>query len=260
MSELASALYPMLLAAGITWIVSLFKNDVSIVDSLWSIFFIIAAIHYATAADNLSTRAWIILLLVSLWGIRLAAHISWRHWGHEEDHRYQQIRNNNQPNFALKSLYIIFCFQALVAWIISIPLFYAINASASLGLLDLLGISLWITGMLFESVADYQLLKFKKNPDNRGKILTSGLWAYSRHPNYFGECLIWWGFFCFAITSGNLLVIISPLLMTFLLLKFSGVHLLEKTMKSRPGYEAYMQRTNAFIPGFKRGFKRGSTT
>ncbi len=246
------SLVPMMLASFVFWLISLRKSDVSIVDSLWPLFFIIACVYYLFQLDSISTRELIITALVILWGTRLCAHITWRHWGELEDHRYQTIRNNNQPGFALNSLYLIFLFQAVVAWIISLPLFYALQSSLALGALDIIAIALWLTGMYFEVVADYQLLKFKQDSNNRGKILTQGLWAYSRHPNYFGECLIWWAYFCFALSGGAMISIISPLIMTFLLLKFSGVSLLEKTMRSRPGYEEYMRNTNAFIPGFRR--------
>ena len=244
-----SVLIPMLIVGGVFWIISLIKKDVSVVDSLWSLFFIIAVLAVFNNLEVISDRAMLVLLLVTIWGLRLSIYITLRHWGHEEDHRYQTIRKNNQPGFAYKSLYMIFAFQALVAWVVALPLFYAMNSSVPLNMLDGLAVVLWLVGMFFETVSDYQLYQFKKNPDNKGKILTQGLWKYSRHPNYFGEFLVWWGFFVFALSNEGYLSIISPLLMTFLLLKFSGVNLLEQTMKARPGYEHYMQNTNAFIPG-----------
>lgn len=243
------ALVPMLIVGSFFWFISLLKKDVSIVDSLWSLFFIIAALTIFNNQTVISERAVLVLFLVVIWGLRLSIYITLRHWGHDEDHRYQTIRNNNQPGFSIKSLYLIFGFQALIAWVVALPLFYAISSAAPLNILDGLAVLLWLVGMLFETVSDYQLYQFKKNPENKGKILTQGLWKYSRHPNYFGECLVWWGFFVFALSDFAYLTIISPLLMTFLLLKFSGVSLLEKTMKTRPGYERYMQHTNAFIPG-----------
>jgi len=249
------ALVPMFIVAGVFWLISLLKKDVSIVDSLWPLFFIIAAVTMFNDQALTSDRALLVLCLVVIWGLRLSIYITLRHWGHEEDHRYQSIRSNNQPGFAIKSLYLIFGFQALIAWIIALPLFYTISSAAPLNMLDGLAVLLWLVGMLFESVSDYQLYQFKKNPENKGKILTQGLWKYSRHPNYFGECLVWWGFFMFALSDFAYLTIISPLLMTFLLLKFSGVNLLEKSMKTRPGYEHYMQHTNAFIPGS--GYSKG---
>lgn len=244
-----SVLIPMLIVGGAFWVISLLKKDVSVVDSLWSLFFIIAALTIFNNQTEVSDRAMLVLLLVTVWGLRLSIYITLRHWGHEEDHRYQTIRENNQPGFAFKSLYMIFAFQALVAWVVALPLFYAMNSTAPLNILDGLAVLLWLVGMFFETVSDYQLYQFKNKPDNKGKILTEGLWKYSRHPNYFGEFLVWWGFFVFALSNQGYISIISPLLMTFLLLKFSGVSLLEKTMRTRPGYENYMNNTNAFIPG-----------
>lgn len=245
------ALVIMLVAASLFWLISLAKKDVSIVDSLWSLFFIIAAVYFYIQAEAPSLRAQLVLLLVLLWGIRLSAYITLRHWGHEEDKRYQAIRANNEPHFKWKSAYLIFGFQAIIAWIISLPLLFAIHSNNALGILDFIAILLWLCGMFFETLADYQLWQFKRKPENHGKLLTSGLWRLTRHPNYFGEFLIWWGYFCFALATGNVGSIVSPLLMSFLLMKFSGVYLLEQNMKSRPGYEQYMRTTNVFFPGLR---------
>ena len=249
-------LIPMGLAACFFWLISLIKKDVSIVDSLWSLFFIIACTYYFSQIEALSLRAQIIMIMVIIWGLRLSAYITIRHWGQEEDHRYQTIRKNNNPGFQFKSLYLIFAFQTIVAWIIAMPLFYGMSSNVPLNWLDSLGIILWMIGLFFEVIGDYQLWKFKRNKENKGKILTRGLWQYTRHPNYFGEFLIWWSYFFIAINSEAYWIIISPLLMTFLLLKFSGVVHLENTMKIRPGYEEYMKNTNAFIPGFNSGGNR----
>ena len=256
-SQSLVALIPMLMVGFVFWVISVIKRDVSIVDSLWSLFFIIAAVTVLIQQEILSSRAILVLVLVVIWALRLSFYITLRHWGHEEDHRYQAIRKNNEPGFVFKSLYLIFGFQALIAWIVALPLFAAMESSSPLNLLDGLALVLWLAGMLFESVADYQLYQFKKRSENRGTILTKGLWKYSRHPNYFGECLIWWAYFIFALPEHAYLTIISPLLMTFLLLKFSGVSLLEKTLKLKPGYEDYMQHTNAFIPGSR--YHRGES-
>jgi len=249
------ALVPMFIIGILFWLISLVKKDVSIVDSLWSLFFIVAALTIFNYQEDVTDRAVLVLSLVTIWALRLSIYITLRHLGHEEDHRYQTIRSKNQPGFSYKSLYLIFGFQTLVAWVVALPLFYAINSAAPLNVFDGLAALLWLVGMFFESVSDYQLYQFKKNPENKGKTFTQGLWKYSRHPNYFGEFLVWWGFFIFALSDHAYLTIISPLLMTFLLLKFSGVSLLEETMKTRPGYESYMQHTNAFFPGsaFKGG-------
>lgn len=247
------ALISMAFAGIVFWLISLVKKDVSVVDTLWSLFFIIACVYFFTQLDELSLRAQALFAMVIAWGLRLAGYITIRHWSHEEDHRYQTIRENNSPGFEYKSLYLIFGFQTVVAWIIAMPLFYGMSTDAAFGWLDLLGIALWFVGMYFEVVGDYQLWKFKSDASNKGKILTGGLWQFTRHPNYFGEFLIWWGYFCIAISSGAYWIVISPLLMSFLLLKFSGVVHLEKTMKARPGYEGYMKNTNAFFPGLPSG-------
>jgi steroid 5-alpha reductase family enzyme len=190
------------------------------------------------------------MVLISVWAIRLSAFLTIRNWGKEEDRRYQEIRANNEPHFGIKSLYIIFGLQGLLAWIISIPLLFALSADTDLGVIELIACVIWFVGLLFESIADYQLYRFKSDTENRGKVLDTGLWAYSRHPNYFGEFLIWWAYFLFAMSSGAWWTIFSPLLMTVLLLKVSGVSLMEKGITERRAeYRRYIASTNAFIPG-----------
>ena len=239
----------MLLIGVITWLLSIAKKDVSIVDSIWSIMFLAAAVVFYMASDTAAWKNQLILVLVAIWAIRLAVHLTIRNWGEPEDRRYQQIRAKYDPNFALKSLGIIFVFQAVLAWIVSLPLLAAMTES-TFSWLDVVGLLLWTTGMVFESVADMQLSRFKSKPGNKGKVLDTGLWRYSRHPNYFGECLVWWGFFAFALSAGGWWTIVSPLLMTWLLLKFSGVVMLEADISERrPAYRHYIEQTNAFIPG-----------
>ncbi len=242
------ALVAMLGLGLVGWLLSLLKQDVSVVDSFWSLFFLLGAILYIDI-DKAGWREGFLLALVQIWALRLSFYITWRHMGKDEDPRYQDIRANNQPHFALKSLYLIFGFQALLAWIISMPLFAAMQNVSSFGWLDLLGVCLWLTGMFFEVIGDQQMYDFKQNPDNRGKVMSRGLWGYTRHPNYFGEFLIWWGFFAFALSSGAWWTLFSPLIMSVLLLKFSGVALTEKNLSERPGYREYIARTNAFFPG-----------
>ena len=244
------ALAAMLVVGAVFWVVSLIRHDVSIVDSIWSLFFLLGAGIYAAAADDLGLRGGLVLVLVSLWALRLSIYITARNWGEGEDHRYQKIRENNQPNFAFKSLYIVFGLQATLAWIISIPLLFAIAGGGSPGWLDGVALLLWIVGFVFEAGGDYQLARFKADPDNQGKVLDSGLWRYTRHPNYFGDACIWWSYYLFALAAGGWWTFYAPILMTLLLLKVSGVALLEKTISSRrPGYKDYVERTNAFIPG-----------
>ena len=182
--------------------------------------------------------------------LRLAGYITWRNWGEGEDYRYRQIRQRNQPGFEFKSLYLVFGLQGVLAWIISIPLLVAILHPGEPGGVAYLGVLVWLVGMLFEAVGDYQLARFKADPDNKGKVLDSGLWRYTRHPNYFGNAMIWWGFYLIALSVGGWWTIFAPLLMTFLLLKVSGVVLLEKDIaERRPAYRDYVARTNAFLPG-----------
>lgn len=232
------------------WLLSIYRNNVTHADSMWSLFFVFAASTYAWNQDNLNLRAILIFGLVLAWALRLCIYLTWRNWGPHEDHRYAEIRSNNEPHFKFKSLYIIFGLQAVLASIISLPLLKAIPSDASLNLLDLIGVLLAAFGIIWETVADWQLIQFKGQPNNKGKVLNTGVWRYSRHPNYFGECCIWWGFYLFALGSGGWWTIVSPLLMTWLLLKFSGVALLEKDIgERRPEYADYIRTTNAFIPG-----------
>ena len=245
-----SGLYAILVLAVLTWLVSVIKRDVSIVDSMWSVMIFAAAFVYSSSVEPYWNRSSLVLTLVLLWALRLTLYITWRNWGEPEDARYQAIRRKYEPSFALKSLGIIFVFQAFLAWIISMPLWVALTVPFESSLFDILAVTLWAIGMIFESVGDSQLARFKANPANRGQVMNRGLWRYTRHPNYFGECLIWWGFFLFAVPTGAWWAILSPILLTFLLLKFSGVTMLEETIvERRPAYREYIASTNAFIPG-----------
>jgi steroid 5-alpha reductase family enzyme len=231
------------------WLVSLMKEDVSIVDSLWPVLFLLAAVTYYLALPEAGPRGGLLLFLVTLWALRLFIYITWRNWGEGEDRRYQQIRANNQPNFELKSLGLVFVLQGVIAWVISLPLLVATGAPQALTVVDFVGIALWGIGMLFEAGGDYQLARFKRDPANQGKVMRYGLWRYTRHPNYFGNACLWWGFGLMALSSGAWWVLLSPLLMTFLLLKVSGVSLLEQDIgERRPGYADYVANTSAFIP------------
>jgi steroid 5-alpha reductase family enzyme len=241
-----------LLAAGtITWLISLRKKDVSIVDSLWALFFLIAAAVYVGLSEFTGPRAGIVMLLVTLWAVRLSSYITWRNWGEPEDRRYQAIRERNQPNFEIRSLYLIFGLQAALAWIVSVPLLGAIASSSALNPLDFAGIALCVLGILFETVGDAQLSRFKANPANAGQVMDRGLWRYTRHPNYFGDFCVWWGFYLLALAGGAWWTAIGPALMTVFLLRVSGVSLLESDIgERRPAYADYIARTPAFLPWF----------
>ena len=245
-----SALPALLAAAALTWIVSVAKRNVTIVDTLWPLLFVIATAVYVGVQPAPSSRAWLMLALVTLWGLRLAIYLAWRNFGHEEDRRYQAIRRRNEPNFALKSLWLIFGFQAALAWVISLPLAGAVAGDGSLGLLDAMGVMLFLVGLLFEAVGDLQLARFKADPANAGRVMDRGLWRWTRHPNYFGDFCVWWGFYLLALGAGAWWSIVGPLIMSFLLLRFSGVRLLERDIgERRPAYAEYVRRTNAFFPG-----------
>lgn len=233
-----------------TWLVSVFKRDVSIVDSLWSLLILAAGIVYLMATPEASVRGWVAIALAALWAVRLYVYITARNWGEPEDRRYRAIRANNQPGFAMKSVYIVFLLQAVLASIVSLPLLAAALGSASLSIVDALGAALVLFGIVFEAVADWQLSRFKAQPGAHGRVLRDGLWRYSRHPNYFGECCVWWGFGLIAIAAGAWWGLASPILMTILLLRVSGVALLERDIRERrPEYAEYVERTNAFLPG-----------
>jgi steroid 5-alpha reductase family enzyme len=244
-----SGLAVLLVAAAATWVVSVVKRDVGIVDILWGPLFLAAAFAYAWPFAPLPLRGLLVLVLVTVWAVRLAAYIALRNAGAGEDYRYREIRRRNEPNFAFKSLYLVFWLQAVLAWLISLPLLAVQRSANPLGWLDAAGVLLVVGGLLFESIADAQLQRFKANSANRGRVLDRGLWRYSRHPNYFGECCVWWGFACFGLGAGAWWVLVSPLIMTWLLLRVSGVALLERTIGDRrPAYAEYVRRTSAFIP------------
>ncbi|HEX5764852.1 MAG TPA: DUF1295 domain-containing protein [Woeseiaceae bacterium] len=243
----------MLLLALATWIVSVPRKDVSIVDGLWSLMFLAGIVVYLGFLDTLTPRGIVVTALVAVWAIRLSAYIFWRNHGEPEDRRYRRIRERNSPGFEIKSIYLVFGLQAALAGFIALPLLAAVTGGAPLGLLDVAGTLLWLIGFSFEALGDWQLARFRANPANEGRVLDSGLWRYTRHPNYFGEFCIWWGFYLFAVAAGGWWTVLSPALMSLLLLKVSGVGLLEQDMhRRRPGYVQYKWETNAFFPGPKR--------
>lgn len=249
----------MLSLATLTWVVSVLKRDVSIVDGVWAFMLLAAATLYATGAEPYTGRTTLILTLVVLWALRLSGHIIHRNWGEPEDRRYRDIRQKYEPHFALKSLGLIFWFQAGLAWIISMPRWPVLTVPVNWGACDVLAVTVWTVGMIFECMGDWQLSRFKADPANHGKVMNRGLWRYTRHPNYFGECVIWWGFYLFAVPTGAWWTIAGPLLLTYLLLKFSGVTLMEQTIiERRPAYREYIAHTNAFLPGPPKQSMEGS--
>lgn len=240
----------MAVLAVIAWVVSVRRGSVNIVDSIWSLFFLTGGIVYLSTAGESGPRGVLLMTLLAAWSLRLSAYITWRNRGKDEDHRYAAIRERNEPNFALKSLYIVFLLQAVLAWFISQPLAVAFTAGGPLTLLDGLGAAIVLVGIYFEAVGDWQLARFKRDPANAGKVMDQGLWRYTRHPNYFGDFCVWWGFYLIAVAAGGWWTVTGPALMSFLLLRVSGVALLEKDIgERRPAYADYVRRTNAFFPG-----------
>ena len=243
-----------LVLALFAWALATTRRNAGLVDIFWSLFFLAAAIAYAAGAEALEDRAVLVLVLVALWSLRLSGYLAARNWGAPEDHRYRAIRARNEPGFAWKSLYLVFGLQALLAWIISAPLAAAITSGQPAAALDAAGAALVVFGFAFEAVADAQLAGFKADPRNAARVMDRGLWRYTRHPNYFGEFCVWWGFWLIAAGSGAWWTVFAPLLMSVLLLRVSGVALLEKDIgQRRPEYVNYMLRTNAFFPGPRRG-------
>jgi steroid 5-alpha reductase family enzyme len=229
-------------AAALAWAWTVVIRNVTLVDTLWSLMFLLAAVVYASATPPAEPRTVLTLVLVSLWSIRLAAYLGVRTLGHAEE---------NEPGFAWKSLYLVFGMQALLAWVISLPLLGAIaGESRALGVLDAVGVALWLAGFMFETVGDWQLARFKADPASAGRVMDRGLWRYTRHPNYFGDFCVWWGFYAIALAAGAWWSFVGPVIMSVLLLRVSGVALLERHIgKRRPGYAEYARRTNAFFPG-----------
>ena len=256
MSGLQVALWGLAVAALLsfmTWLASLVRSDVSLVDRSWGPMIAAPGVVYAALLPDAMPRAgWVIPLLLA-WAIRLAWHVTRRNWGHGEDRRYQAIRARNQPNFAFKSLYLVFALQAVLAWAVAAPLFAAFSGARPFGLLDVFGIALAVFGIVFEAVSDAQLSRFLADPAHKGQVMDRGLWRYSRHPNYFGECCTWWGLFILGLAGAGwagIWALVSPIVMTVLLLKVSGVSLLENDIgERRPRYRDYVARTNAFFPG-----------
>jgi len=234
------------------WLVSIAHRNVTIVDSLWGLGFVLIAWLTFFLSDGFWTRKMLIAVLVTLWGVRLSVYLSWRNWGKGEDPRYGLWREKSGQRFWLVSLFKVFILQALFLWVISIGLQMGQLAAKpdKLIWLDGLGLLVWATGFVFEAAGDWQLARFKSDPANKGRVMDRGLWAYTRHPNYFGEFLVWWGIFLITLSTPNSWwTVFCPIIVTAVLLKMTGIPLTEKGLiENRPGYREYIKRTNAFVP------------
>lgn len=234
------------------WIASVVRHDASLVDRVWGAGFVVLAWFYWWLT-GMPTISLFVLMLISIWGLRLSVYLTWRNWGHGEDYRYTQMREQYGTAFAWVSLVTVYLLQAVILWLVAFALLPTVSADAypltAWSLLAIIaGIALWALGVVFETVGDWQLARFKAISDNKGKVLASGLWRYTRHPNYFGEICVWWGFYCLALPVGGWWTVFAPALMTFLIIRVSGVALLEKGLSQKTDYDNYKARTSALVP------------
>lgn len=239
----------------LVWIGSILRHDASLVDRFWGVAFVVLVWTYVFLGDGAVGRSLLVALLVTTWGLRLAAHITWRNWGEGEDPRYRDMRAGHPDGFALQSLVRVFLLQGLLAWLISLPLLAVATRGGELDLLDGFAVAVWAVGLFFEAVGDWQLARFLADPANRGTVMDRGLWRYTRHPNYFGDTTVWvaYGLFALATGWGGAYGLVGSALMGLLIVRVSGVALTEKRMgasgSKREGYDEYVARTNAFLPG-----------
>ncbi len=231
------------------WFVSVWVKDASIVDIFWSLGFLLAATLYLNKAGS-SPRSNLVFLMVAAWSVRLAAYLAMRNLGKGEDRRYKAMRVIRPKEFWIWSLYRVFWLQCTLMMIIGAPLYFLFANPGPLNMFSYLGAAVWALGMFWEVVGDFQMQRFKSNKNNKAKVMRLGLWRFTRHPNYFGEAIIWWGFYICALgVPYGWLSFFGPLLLNFFLLKVSGVSMLENDLRDRkPDYRAYIKETPAFIP------------
>lgn len=232
------------------FIISLLKKRNDVADIAWGLGFMLMAWVSFFLSYNLGIRGLLVCVLVSIWGLRLSSHIYMRNKNKAEDYRYLQWRNDWGKWFYIRSYFQVYILQGVLLFLIVLPILLINKGAASpLGLIDLMGVLVWLFGFYFEVVGDAELARFIKNPSNKGKLMRSGLWAYTRHPNYFGEVTQWWGLFLISLSlPGSLIGIIGPLTITFLILKVSGIPLLEKKMEENPEFAEYKRRVSVFLP------------
>jgi len=234
------------------WLASLWCRDASLVDRYWGLGFVVLAWFWWLTGPQ-AWPALIPVVLVTVWGLRLSLYLSWRNWGHGEDYRYQAMREKHGGRFWWVSFFTVFLLQGVIMWVVAAPLL-VIGQSAFdadwLWPLLMLGGGLWLLGFVFEAVGDWQLARFKSDPANRGRVMDRGLWRYTRHPNYFGDICIWWGYFLMSLPAGGWWTFYGPAIMSFFIARVSGVTLLEQSLKDKkPEYADYVRRTNALFPG-----------
>lgn len=240
------------------WVFSLLLKDASIVDPFWGSGFVVIAwsTFFFSGNEQISGSwvAWLLLATVTIWGLRLTGYLLWRNHGKGEDRRYGAMREKHGERFWWVSFLTVFLLQGLIMWFVSLTvqagIAFAGQVTVPLWPLAVVGTLLWLIGFAFEAGGDYQMAIFKSNPDNQGKVMDRGFWRYTRHPNYFGDFTIWWGLYLIASSVGAWWTALGPALMSFLLLKVSGVSMLESDIEDRrPKYADYKRRTNAFFPG-----------
>ena len=247
---LASAL-AILIVMLTTWVVSVVIRNASIVDIVWGLGFVVVAWVARIVGDGNDARQWLLTLLTTLWGLRLAGYLAWRNTGHGEDYRYRNMRKRWGSRFPLISLVTVFGLQGTLMWIVSLGVQLGqADDSPDLGVIALVGVIVYVIGLVFETVGDAQLTRFKADPNSAGKVMDKGLWRYTRHPNYFGDACVWWGLSLIAAeTGGGAWGLIGAAVMTYFLRRVSGVTLLERSLKKRrEGYTEYIERTSAFFP------------
>jgi len=240
----------------VLWLVSLALKNSSIVDIFWGTGFVITTwAAFLLIPDGFEVRKLLLNVLVTIWGLRLSLHILTRNWAKPEDFRYQVWRKAAGAAWWWRSFFKVFFMQGVILWIVAAPLLAAqISARPNpLIWLEYAAVLVWLIGFYFEAMGDWQLVRFKANPANKGKVLDRGVWRYTRHPNYFGDATQWWAYYLIALAAGGWWTIFSPIIMTTLLMRVSGVILLEKTLKEqKPGYKEYVETTREFIPWFPR--------
>jgi steroid 5-alpha reductase family enzyme len=236
------------------WVISIIIRNVSIVDIFWGLGFVLASLVYFLKTEGFEPRKILIMTLVAIWGLRLSGYLAYRNTGKGEDFRYKEFRRNyGEKRYWWISFFQTFLLQGILMWLISAPLLGAqyYGKDNQLGILDFMGVAVWIIGFTFEAGGDLQLARFKADPANKGRILDEGFWRYTRHPNYFGDSAVWWSFGLISLAAGGYIQIFGSILMTGLIIKVSGVALLEKTLKEeKPEYKEYISKTNAFFPWF----------